>query len=390
MTKLTSDELMSEIISFSKDSMKVVVLIGENGVGKSTLLAKLSKNLLSSRTNDSIIAISNTPHDKFPEDDKRLQYLGQRDGILYASKAIKELLNAPGNHISGKVRKLSDMLIRLGYEKWVGLALDGFDPIQTTSRTGTRAELESLIRKIASTVQDRWNGTSTPVIWLNLDDHNESKTGASFAPSILGNENELIELGALKAIKVLLYKTAVGCNKQIDLNTASSGEISYLATMAWASSKVKENSVLLIEEPENSLHPKWQIRYIETLHSLFGYEAPLVVIATHSPLLLSGQDPAGVDVIPYKIEEDGSALRISNIYDGLEGVSWSAFGVLPSNNQYLSGFLIELINQYCKDIITFEQAEKSIIQLAKACVDEDQILVVETFGNVLKRAKDEK
>ena len=148
--------------------------------------------------------------------------------------------------------------------------------------------------------------------------------------------------------------------------------------------------MLLIEEPENSLHPKWQIRYIETLHSLFGYEAPLVVIATHSPLLLSGQDPAGVDVIPYKIEEDGSALRISNIYDGLEGVSWSAFGVLPSNNQYLSGFLIELINQYCKDIITFEQAEKSIIQLAKACVDEDQILVVETFGNVLKRAKDEK
>lgn len=391
--KLNAEELFNDIQSINRDRTQFVVLIGENGVGKSTLLAQFAEHLVHSEYCGPIVAISNTPHDKFLSPANGIQYLGQREGSRYAVKAIKEALNAPRNNVAGKVRKLAEILQLMGYDRSIGLALQNFRQVEIFSETDRDLELTSVIDKVSSTVSDKQSGTNTPIVWLNLDDHDESKTGASFAPRLLRNEEALIKVGALEAIRIILRKNSVNRQnlvKEIDLEAASSGEITYLSTMAWASTKSAENCVLLIDEPENSLHPKWQVKYIENLHNLFRYEHPLVVIASHSPLLLTGEDPKEYDILPYKIEEGPFALPIDTANDGLEGVSWSAFGVLSSNNQYLSGFLIDLLNQVCRDEIEFKSALKTIDELLNACTDENQIQVINTFKAALKIAVDEK
>jgi len=45
------------------------------------------------------------------------------------------------------------------------------------------------------------------------------------------------------------------------------------------------SNVLLIDEPENSLHPRWQLEYINVVLNSFTENLNCIVIATHSPLI---------------------------------------------------------------------------------------------------------
>ena len=68
-----------------------------------------------------------------------------------------------------------------------------------------------------------------------------------------------------------------------DLVSKSNGESAYL----YFTDKIKENALYLIDEPENSLSPKLQLEltnFIEESVRFFGCQ---VIIATHSPFLLS-------------------------------------------------------------------------------------------------------
>lgn len=411
---LTPDELARDILSLDPECMKVVVLIGENGTGKSTFLAKLAKDLTAvvgtagtradgetqpdpnarhgSAARGPVIAVANTPHDKFPQDLKSLVYLGQRDGNRYASNAIKGAFLKPANQITGRVRKVADVLRVMGYERTMGLALHDFDStIGTDGAALQDGELENLLQRVRSLGTSKLAGTTTPVIWMDLENYNESKAGASLVRRLLAKEDALIASGAASGLRVILRKpVASGAqpSREIDLEAASSGEIAYLASMAWVSSRITERGVLLIDEPENSLHPKWQLRYIEHLHQLFGYECPLVVIASHSPLLLTGQLPPDIDVIAYRMTEGSLAHRIIDLVEvGLEEVSWKAFGVLPGQNQFLSGLLIDLINRYCRYAITLEETTATMDTLLKACADPQQAQVIQTFQAALKVAR---
>lgn len=49
-----------------------------------------------------------------------------------------------------------------------------------------------------------------------------------------------------------------------------------------------ENGIILIDEPETSLHPKWQRKYIRFLLDTFQGLNIQFIIATHSPYILQG------------------------------------------------------------------------------------------------------
>lgn len=51
--------------------------------------------------------------------------------------------------------------------------------------------------------------------------------------------------------------------------------------------ELKENSLYLLDEPENSLSPKFQIELIQLISELSRFFKCQFVIATHSPFLLS-------------------------------------------------------------------------------------------------------
>jgi len=71
----------------------------------------------------------------------------------------------------------------------------------------------------------------------------------------------------------------------------SSGQWYLLSSMLGLALTVTDNTLIVIDEPENSLHPDWQRSYIQLLDEVIAHrEGCHAVIATHSPLIASGVD----------------------------------------------------------------------------------------------------
>jgi predicted ATPase len=69
---------------------------------------------------------------------------------------------------------------------------------------------------------------------------------------------------------------------------SSSGETNLLCQFIGILSTIQDNSLIIIDEPENSSHPNWQINYIGWLKDIFKeYLSCHFVIATHSHFILT-------------------------------------------------------------------------------------------------------
>ncbi|TOB29611.1 hypothetical protein CGK09_02620 [Vibrio parahaemolyticus] len=72
------------------------------------------------------------------------------------------------------------------------------------------------------------------------------------------------------------------------LSQASSGELSLLFTMSSIAGEIEDNSIILIDEPELSLNPEWQLKFLPLLNDIFSnYRHCHFIIATHSPNIVS-------------------------------------------------------------------------------------------------------
>ena len=77
--------------------------------------------------------------------------------------------------------------------------------------------------------------------------------------------------------------------KWVSHHDLSSGQQSLLLNAILISIFAKKNSLICIDEPENSLHPEWQINYMKFLDCLCPSNLQShIFIATHSPQIISG------------------------------------------------------------------------------------------------------
>lgn len=82
---------------------------------------------------------------------------------------------------------------------------------------------------------------------------------------------------------------------------ASSGEANILSTLISLVPLLKDNSLVLIDEPEISLHPLWQSKYIDLLNKILeNVSGCHIIIASHSPFLASDLKPNNSSVVSLK------------------------------------------------------------------------------------------
>lgn len=93
-----------------------------------------------------------------------------------------------------------------------------------------------------------------------------------------------IGLLKLKDTKLITKKRS----RKYSIKKASSGEQSIILSVLGIASRIKNNCLILIDEPETCLHPQWQETYIEILTKTFNiYKNCHFIIATHSPLIVA-------------------------------------------------------------------------------------------------------
>lgn len=170
-----------------------------------------------------------------------------------------------------------------------------------------------------------------------LDDHDNK---------IIYDAQSLIllqKIGILSYPSLTVYKSTDG----FSFSESSSGENTLLCQFLSIMSNVEQNSLVLIDEPEQSCHPNWQINYIGWLRRIFsGYGGCHFIISTHSHFLLSDLDPKDSSLLILKKNNEGCLID-----DGDEETPfcWSSddilyrvFKVRNTRNSVFEGKMSEL------------------------------------------------
>lgn len=133
----------------------------------------------------------------------------------------------------------------------------------------------------------------------------------------------LSNLDILSFPEFLVYKKDL--NDGYDFVNSSSGETQQFCQFISIMSAIEHNSLILIDEPENSSHPNWQMKYIGWLQKIFTeYRDCHFIIATHSHFLLTDLNPEWSNIIAL----DKTINGLVNIADGMNTFCWSTDDIL--------------------------------------------------------------
>lgn len=114
-----------------------------------------------------------------------------------------------------------------------------------------------------------------------------------------------LDLVSFPSINVVKRGSAYG------LADSSSGETHLLCQFIGIMADIRPGSLILIDEPENSSHPDWQMNYVGWLREIFKeYRDCHFVIATHSPLILANMKASQSTIV--RLRRDDETNRISD------------------------------------------------------------------------------
>ena len=179
-------------------------------------------------------------------------------------------------------------------------------------------------------------------ILCEIDFGNESKDKELLNSLALLSEYDLVELD-----DVMFTKSR--SKQEFLLSQASSGELSLLFTMSSIAGEIENGSLILIDEPELSLHPEWQLNFLSLLTDIFSnYKNCHFIIATHSPNLISSIPDNNAYIV--SLDDDKAMLVSSKMYHNRSADFQlaSVFNAPGNNNEYLLSQVIEVLDSLCK------------------------------------------
>lgn len=375
------------------------ILIGRNGIGKSSLLAEIILSQLkyaasfgdfNSNSYDcpsNIIAISTSPFDQFPNSrslskEKNYTYIGMKgspnnvSAINLLSSAIKSIfdqkINNKNHHKLIEVFKeieispLIKIIIKPNFKYIEDLSNTGFAAYQL--RKSENNEIEFIFDELGIYVSDfpLSKRVDSAAIIKNLDkvkyalkntknlfkngipksvplDFSEYSSSYSeiYDSKILESINNLLKFDLVKIIDIKIDKKDFG---EISLRRASSGEQCIISLILGIAGNIKDHSFIFIDEPEISLHPKWQEYFMPLLMKVFSsYKGCHFFIATHSPQIISNLKNENCFIISLTENTIFPAVDFNNMSSDFQLAE--LFKTPGMKNEYISRLAFSLLSK---------------------------------------------
>ena len=153
---------------------------------------------------------------------------------------------------------------------------------------------------------------------------------------------------------------------------SSSGEHNLFGTMIGLMATIKPCSLIFIDEPEISLHPNWQMKYLNFLRVLFEnplYSKAHILVATHSHFIISDLKGDNSKIIGLTRNPSLSVLplpeNVSTFGWTPDEVLYRIFGLRTSRNHYFEYDITQLANLIQNESRDLEKIRKSIDSLKK-------------------------
>ncbi len=167
-------------------------------------------------------------------------------------------------------------------------------------------------------------------------------------PEILAEWELLIHLRKLDLIDSFSLLFRKSRANKIDDSKLSSGEFHYFSTIIAICGSIKENSLVLMDEPETSFHPNWQMKYINHLKFLLkNNNGAHFIIATHSHFIVSDLEGASSEIIGLNglaPKVTAEPLERSTYGWSAEEVLYKVFNLRSTRNYFFEISLRELLH----------------------------------------------
>lgn len=335
-----------------------------------------------------IIAVSNSPFDKFPIPE-RINHFNENKSIekKYIYRGAKIKVNSRKDYLKNKFDQLGSSLINffLKVDKTknkVSILLDTigvdenismyfafpwpFRPSEVINSESDKTISESLNsirffkdkehRISLSETEEELLLKSLKAVVKNYDfqDYRDDKFSLDLN---LSNVEEIDNLELLNSLSILASYDLIELvdikfiknNNFFYLTEASSGELSLIFNLLSIAGEIENDSLILIDEPEISLHPEWQSNFLPLLNKMFNdYKNCHFIIATHSPQVLSSINSNNSFVI--NLENNNKIIR------GIDISKMSAdyqlayvFKEPGSKNEYLTRIALTVFTNVSKN-----------------------------------------
>ncbi len=206
----------------------------------------------------------------------------------------------------------------------------------------------------------------------------------------LKNDTKLIkyltdlEIFSFDTIKVM---KRLDISQSFNIKEASSGEYHLLTSLLSLVAKIKDNSLILIDEPEISLHPNWQQKYIEILNKLFdNFSSCHFIIASHSHFLVTNLKSEYSSISALQL--NNGKIKVNLIkYNTFgwtpENILYNVFGVVTVRNYYYEMDIKELLHLISHNSDDYTRINEIIMRL-----ENEQILKSDPLKLIIEEAKD--
>jgi energy-coupling factor transporter ATP-binding protein EcfA2 len=112
---------------------------------------------------------------------------------------------------------------------------------------------------------------------------------ASRLALFLDTANEFLQRKSIALSREEGFVIVDGLGRPVPINKLSSGEQHVLVLLGLLAFDTDASDLILIDEPEISLHPAWQEKFLGIVEKIVALNDCKIIMATHSPLLINGQ-----------------------------------------------------------------------------------------------------
>lgn len=191
---------------------------------------------------------------------------------------------------------------------------------------------------------------SVDVVMRHQNRRSNRRSGYQLFASLENARRDFHTIQAFALLRRLDVLSLTSCeistqeHKLIDVAKTSSGQQQMLCAVLGLATSISNNCLVLVDEPELSLHPEWQLKFVDALFRIAdSVHNAHIIVATHSPLIVQQGMQHGADIIQMGDRVQSSSRSLTDESLSVEQALIDVFHTPISGSAHVSNEIFQAV-----------------------------------------------